>query len=143
MKKTSRQGLFDVFAYGKKDIKRKFRIDGLPGIYKYHGVLSYDGDIDVIQVLNIDTNSISSYRKNVNIEFCNRYTQEECYKILYDREKERIMSLRHRPSTPFTDKLNAQSIDKISRVANIFAVQNTWELFNNQDELPDDIVYSF
>ena len=64
-----------------------------------------------------------------------KYTQEECYRILYDREIKRLIVTELRP-----DGIHR---DKWSRIANKFAVQNTWELFNNQKDLHSDIELLF
>ena len=60
-----------------------------------------------------------------------KYTQEECYKILYDYEMKRLTAVELRP-----DGIHPS---KWSRLANISAVKHTWELFNKQEKIPDDI----
>lgn len=64
-----------------------------------------------------------------------KYTQEECYRIIYDKQMKRLVVVELRP--------DGMHPDKWSRVANKFAVQNTWELFNNQEDLSNNIELLF
>lgn len=67
---TKKLGIFDVFSYCKdKDLlNKKFSIENRDGVFKYDSVVSYDGDIDGVVV--VDDNKVkSTIRKNSKIKF--------------------------------------------------------------------------
>ena len=63
--------LFDELAYSKKNREKRYEI--LEGVHKgeqlvFHGVSSYDGDIDFIAMRKHGNTAIVSFHENVEIK---------------------------------------------------------------------------
>jgi len=63
--------IFDELSYGKKNKEKKYMIkegNQEGKIFTFGSIISFDGDIDMIEMINIKTKDTYKFSKNVEIE---------------------------------------------------------------------------